>query len=216
MADIDIKLIKKLREMTGTGVVDAKKALQETEGDIDKAVTFLRKKGLASAAKRAGKTTAEGLVTSYVHMDRVGVLLEVNVETSFAANSDPFRELTHELAMQIAAMNPQWIRREDVSPEAIAKETEIATTQAKQAGKPDKVIEHIVKGRLEKFYEQFCLLDQPCIKDDSKTVDEMVKEVMASIGENIVVRRFARFEVGEGIEREEEDFGAEVRAQLNK
>lgn len=216
MADIDISLVKKLREMTGSGIVDVKKALQECDGDMDKAMVWLREKGIASADKRASKATAEGIVYSYIHGDRVGVLLEMNIETDFAAKNERFRELAHEVAMQIAAMNPQWVRREEVPADVIERERSIARTQAENEGKPEKVIEHIIDGRLNKFYEQTVLLDQAYIKDDSKTIQELAKETQAVIGENMRIRRFARFEVGEGLEKKVEDLAAEVQAELNK
>lgn len=216
MADIDINLIKKLREMTGSGMVDVKNALAETNGDLDKAVNWLREKGMAGADKRASKVAAEGIVYSYIHGTRVGVLVEINIETDFAAKNEKFHELAHEVAMQIAAMNPQWVSREDVPAEVVENEKEVARTQALNEGKPEKVIEHIINGRLEKFYESNVLEDQAYIKDDSKTIKDLVKESIAVIGENIKIRRFARFEVGEGIERKEEDFQAEVMEQLGK
>ncbi len=216
MAKIDIKLIKQLRDMTGSGMVDVKTALQETNGDLDAAVKWLREKGMASADKRASKVAAEGLVYSYIHGDRVGVLVEVNIETDFAAKNDSFREFVHDVAMQIAAMNPQWVSRDEVPENVIQNEEAVARTQAENEGKPEKVIGHIVKGRLEKFYENSCLLDQAFIKDDSKTIADLLKEKIATIGENIKIRRFTRYEVGEGIEKEEEDFQKEVMEQLNR
>ena len=214
MADIDINQIKKLREMTGSGMVDVKKALQESDGDLDKAVNWLREKGMAGASKRASKIAAEGIVYSYIHGERVGVLVEINIETDFAAKNEKFHQLAHEVAMQIAAMSPKWVNREEVPADVIENEKEIARTQAENEGKPEKVIEHIVNGRLEKFYETHVLEDQAYIKDESKTVADLVKESIAVIGENIKIRRFARFVVGEGIEKKEEDFQSEVMEQL--
>lgn len=209
--------IKELREMTGAGMMDCRKALDETDGNIDKAVEWLRKKGIADSAKKAGRTAAEGIVTSYIHGDgRVGVLLEVNIETDFAAKNEEFREMVKDIAMQIAAMNPSWVRREEVPEDVIAKERDIAATQMRNEGKPEKIIGKIVDGRMEKFYSEHVLLDQPFIKDEDKTIEELVKEEIGKIGENIKVRRFARFELGEGIEREEEDLAAEVAKQLKK
>lgn len=216
MADIDIQLIKQLREMTGSGMVDVRKALEATNGDLDKAVNWLREKGMAGASKRASKVAAEGIVDSYIHGDRVGVLVEVNIETDFAAQNEKFKELVHEIAMQIAAMNPKWVRREEVPEEVLENERNVARTQALNEGKPEKIIDRIIEGRLEKFYEANVLEDQLYIKDDSKTISDLVKETIAVIGENIKIRRFARFEVGEGIEKKEEDFQQEVLDQLNR
>ncbi|MDO5015647.1 MAG: translation elongation factor Ts [Eubacteriales bacterium] len=216
MADIDINLIKQLREMTGSGMVDVRKALEATDGDLDKAVNWLREKGMAGASKRASKVAAEGIVDSYIHGDRVGVLVEVNIETDFAAQNEKFKELVHEISMQIAAMNPKWVRREEVPEEVLENERGVARTQALNEGKPEKIIDRIIEGRLEKFYEANVLEDQPYIKDDSKTISDLVKETIAVIGENIRIRRFARFEVGEGIEKKEEDFQQEVMDQLNR
>lgn len=209
--------IKELREMTGAGMMDCRKALDETDGNLEKAVEWLRKKGIASADKKAGRTAAEGIVTSYIHGDgRVGVLLEVNIETDFAAKNEDFREMVRDIAMQIAAMNPSWVRRDEVPEEVIAKERDIAATQMRNEGKPENIIEKIVDGRLEKFYGENVLLEQAFIKDEDKTVEELVKEMVGKIGENIQVRRFARFELGEGIEKKEDDLAAEVQKQLAK
>ncbi len=213
---VDIKLIKQLREMTGAGMVDVKKALQETDSNLDEAVKWLREKGMASAEKRSSRIAAEGIVYSYIHGDRVGVLVEVNIETDFAAANEEFRAMVHDIAMQIAAMNPQWVRREEVPEAVIEREKEIARTQALNEGKPEKVVDHIVEGRLNKFYAANVLEEQAFIKDDSKTIADLVKEHIATIGENIRIRRFTRYEVGEGLEKKEEDFQAEVMAQLNQ
>lgn len=209
--------IKELREMTGAGMMDCRKALEETNGDIEKAVEWLRKKGIASADKKAGRTAAEGIVTSYIHGDgRVGVLLEVNIETDFAAKNEDFRNMVRDIAMQIAAMNPSWVRREDVPEDVIAKERDIAATQMRNEGKPENIIDKIVDGRMEKFFGENVLLEQAFIKDEDKTVEQLVKEMVGTIGENIQVRRFARFELGEGIEKKEDDLAAEVQKQLQK
>ncbi len=209
--------IKELREMTGAGMMDCRKALEETNGDIEKAVEWLRKKGIASADKKAGRTAAEGIVTSYIHGDgRVGVLLEVNIETDFAAKNEDFRNMVRDIAMQIAAMNPSWVRREEVPEDVIAKERDIAATQMRNEGKPENIIDKIVDGRMEKFFGENVLLEQAFIKDEDKTVEQLVKEMVGTIGENIQVRRFARFELGEGIEKKEDDLAAEVQKQLQK
>lgn len=216
MADIDVKLIKELREKTGSGMMDCKKALSETNGNIEEAIAWLRKKGMASADKKAGRITTEGIIDSYIHAGgRVGVLLEVNIETDFAARNEDFKAMVHDISLQIAAMNPSWVRREEVPESVLASERDIARTQALNEGKPEKIIDKIVEGRLEKFYEANCLLDQPFIKDESKTVAQLVKEMVGRIGENIQVRRFTRYELGEGLEKRSDDFASEVMAQLH-
>lgn len=217
MANIDISLIKKLREMTGAGMVDVKKALVESDGDIDKALTWLRKKGEASADKKASRIAAEGIVYAYVHGNgRVGVLVEVNVETDFAAENEKFKAMVHDIALQIAAMNPAYVDRSEIPEAVLANERDIARTQALNEGKPEKIVDKIVEGRLEKFYELACLYDQPFIKDDSKKVRDYIKENIATIGENIKVRRFTRYEMGEGLEKKQDNFQEEVMAQLKK
>lgn len=215
MADIDIKLIKQLRETTGSGMMDCKKALTECNGDMEEAIKWLRKKGMASAEKKASRIAAEGIIDSYIHGEgRVGVLIEVNIETDFAAKNDKFRDMVHDIAMQVAAMNPKWVSREEVPEEILNSERDIARTQALNEGKPEKIIDKIIEGRLEKFYEANCLVDQAFIKDDSKTVGNLVKEMIAAIGENIKIRRFCRYEMGEGLEKKEDNFAEEVMAQL--
>ncbi len=195
---VDAKLVKKLRELTGAGMLDCKKALEETGGDIEAAVELLRKKGIAKAAKKAGRETKEGLIHAYIHAGgRIGVLLELNCETDFVARNELFKELANELAMQIAAMRPRWVKREDVPKEIIEKEGEIAREAALAEGKPEHIAEKIAEGKLEKFFKEVCLLEQPYIKDDKKTVEELIKEYIAKIGENIQVRRFTRYELGE-------------------
>lgn len=197
--------VKELRERTGAGMMDCKKALAEVNGDMEKAIEYLRKKGLATAAKRAGKTANEGLVQAYIHGGgRIGVLIEVNCETDFVARTDDFRELVHNLAMQVAASRPEYVAREDVPEEVIAREKEILKAQALNEGKPEKVVEKIVNGRLEKFFQENCLLEQPYIKDMDRSVQDMINEKVAKLGEKIVVRRFVRYEVGEGIAQPEE------------
>lgn len=215
MANITAAMVKELREMTGAGMMDCKKALQETDGNMEKASEYLREKGMADSVKKAGRIASEGIVTSYIHMGgRIGVLLELNCETDFVAKTDRFKNLATDLAMQVAAANAQYVRREEVPAEIIQKEKDILTAQAKNEGKPDKIIEKMVEGRIEKFYKEVCLLDQPYIKGDDETVEDLVKQAIAEIGENISVRRFVRFEMGEGLEKKQEDFAAEVAAQI--
>ncbi|HHP50913.1 MAG TPA: translation elongation factor Ts [Moorella mulderi] len=193
--------VKELRERTGAGMMDCKRALEECGGDMEKAIEYLRKKGLATAAKKAGRVAKEGLVHAYIHGGgRIGVLIEVNCETDFVAKTEEFRQLVHDLAMQVAASRPEYISREDVPEEVINKEKEILTAQALAEGKPQNIVEKIVEGRLEKFFKEVCLLEQPFIKGMEKTVKDVITEAIARLGENIVVRRFARFEVGEGVQ----------------
>ncbi len=197
MAEITAQMIKELREKTGAGIVDCKKALQEANGDMEKAVEILRKKGAAKAAKKAERATAEGAVFSYIHAGgKVGVLVELNCETDFVARNETFKELGHEIAMQIAAMSPEYVSKEEVPSEVVEKEKEILKEQALSEGKPEHIVEKIVEGRLSKFYSEKCLLEQPWIKDDSKTVADLIKEYITKLGENIRVKRFCRFEVG--------------------
>lgn len=195
---VDAKLVKTLREMTGAGMLECKAALEEANGDLELAVEILRKKGIAKAAKKAGRETKEGLIHSYIHAGgRIGVLLELNCETDFVARNELFKELANEIALQIAAMRPQYVKREDIPREIIEKEGEIAREAALAEGKPAHIAEKIAEGKLEKFYKEVCLYEQPYIKDDKKTVEEVIKEYIAKIGENIQVRRFCRFELGE-------------------
>ncbi|QGP93224.1 Elongation factor Ts [Neomoorella glycerini] len=196
--------VKELRNRTGAGMMDCKKALEESGGDMEQAIEYLRKKGLATAAKRAGKIASEGLVHAYIHGGgRIGVLIEVNCETDFVAKTEAFQDLVHNLAMQVAASRPEYVAREDVPEEVLAKEKEILKAQALNEGKPEKVIDKIVAGRLEKFFQDNCLLEQPFIKDMDRTVQDLINEAVAKLGEKIVVRRFVRYEVGEGIKAEE-------------
>ena len=189
--------VKELREKTGAGMMDCKKALEETGGDIEKAVDLLRKKGLAEAAKKAGRTAKEGIVTSYIHHNRrVGVLLELNCETDFVARTDQFEQLAKDIAMHIAMANPQYVSRNEVPEEVIEHEKTIEREKAEAEGKPEQVIEKIVEGKISKLYENICLLEQPFIKDNSKTIGDLINEAIVLLGENIVVGRFARFEVG--------------------
>ncbi|MBO8126371.1 MAG: translation elongation factor Ts [Firmicutes bacterium] len=209
--------VKELRERTGAGMMDCKKALQEADGDIEKAIELMREKGLAKAAKKAGRVAAEGLVDSYIHLGgRIGVLVEVNCETDFVAKTDEFKNLVKDIAMHIAAAKPEYVSREDVPESVIEHEKQIYRQQMLNEGKPEKIIDNIVAGKIDKFFEEVCLLEQPFVKDPDKTVGDLLKEKVAQIGENIVVRRFVRFERGEGIEKKKENFAEEVMSQINK
>lgn len=207
--------VKELRERTGAGMMDCKKALVSMEGDIEKSIDELRTKGLAKAAKKAGRIASEGIVTSYIHGGgRIGVLVEVNCETDFVAKTDIFKQLSYDIAMQIAATNPECVSREQVAEDTLEREREILRAQALEEGKPEKIIDKMVEGRIEKYFKEHCLLEQAFIKDPDKNVQEIIHAGIAKIGENISVRRFARYELGEGIEKEESDFAAEVMAQI--
>lgn len=215
--EITAGMVKELREMTGSGMMDCKRALVESNGNIDKAVEYLREKGLAAAAKKAGRIAAEGVVDSYIHGGgRIGVLVEVNIETDFAAKNAEFRTLVKDIAMQVAASNPLYVAREDIPQEVIEKEKEILKAQAINEGKPENIAEKMVAGRIEKYYKQVCLLEQPFIKDTDKTVLDVINEKIATIGEKISVRRFTRYEMGEGLKKREDDFAEEVMKQVNK
>lgn len=218
MADITAKMVSELRQKTGAGMMDCKKALTENEGNLDKAAEWLRKKGMASADKKAGKTAAEGLVGSYIHIGgRVGVLVEVNCQTDFVARNEAFQALVRNVAMQIAAnANVEYVRVSDIPPDIAAKETAIEMGKDDLAGKPDNIKEKIVAGRIDKRLKEMCLMDQAYIRDQNITVEELVKQHVAQLGENIQVRRFVRFVLGEGIEKEETDFAAEVAAQIGQ
>lgn len=199
--DVSIEQIKELREVTGAGVLDAKKALVSAEGDFDKAVDALREKGLARAAKRADREANEGVIEMYSHLgQRVGVMLELNSETDFVARNEMFQELAHDIALHIAAMDPQYISREEVPQADLDRESDVLRAQAEQEGKPDHIIEKIVRGRLEKFYKETVLLEQPFVKDEELTVQELINNAISVLGENIVLRRFARYELGEAID----------------
>lgn len=215
MADIPAKLVKELRDKTGAGFGDCKKALEASDGDMEKAIEWLRQKGITSAEKKAGKITAEGLVNSYIHTGgRVGVLVEVNCQTDFVARNEAFQSLTKDIAMQIAACpNVEYVKVEDIPADVIAKEKEIEMGRDDLGNKPENVREKIVAGRIEKRLKELSLLEQPYIKDQSITVADLIKQRIAGLGENIQVRRFVRFVMGEGIEKEEADFAAEVAAQ---
>ncbi|MEN6301140.1 MAG: translation elongation factor Ts [Armatimonadia bacterium] len=193
--------VKKLREKTGAGFKDCKSALEECGGDFDKAVDSLRKKGIAVATKKADKATSQGIVLSYVHAgDQVGVLVEVNCQTDFAARTPEFREFAHNVAMQIAAMRPRWVSRDDVPADAQDRERAVLVEQAKAEGKPEAIAEKMVEGRMRKFFEEYCLLDQKYIRDDSMTINDLLLNLTAKTGELVVVRRFVRFQVGEELE----------------
>ncbi len=196
--EISASLVKDLREKTGLGLMDCKKALVETEGDIEKAIEYLRKKGALKAAKREGRATSEGRIGSYIHMNgKIGVLLELNCESDFVAKTDQFAELVHDICMHIAASSPRWIAVENVPADVLDKEKEIYMTQAKEAGKPDKMLEKIAEGKLKKFFSEVCLIEQPFVKDPDKSVGELIKDKIAQLGENITVGRFARFQLGQ-------------------
>jgi len=212
---VSAQLVKELRERTGAGMLDCKKALTEANGDIEKAIVILREKGLSQAAKKAGRTAAEGIVESYIHGGRIGVLIEVNCETDFVAKNEDFREFVKNMAMQVAASNPKYVSIEDVPEEELKAEREILTQQALNEGKPENVVSKIVDGRIEKFYERVCLLEQPYIRDTDIKVKDLLNQLIAKIGENIKIRRFVRFEVGEGIEKRNENFAEEVAKQMN-
>jgi elongation factor Ts len=206
--------VKELREKTGAGILDCKKALEEANGDMTKAIEILREKGLAAAANKAGRIATEGAVGSYIHGGgRIGVLVEVNCETDFVAKTDQFQALVKDIAMQISATNPRYIRREEVPQEDLDKEREILRAQALNEGKPEKIVDKMVEGRLNKFYEEFCLEEQPFIKDPDKTIAQLLNEKVSTIGEKISIRRFARFELGEGLEKKQDNFVEEVMAQ---
>ncbi|PYS27243.1 MAG: translation elongation factor Ts [Acidobacteria bacterium] len=215
MGDTSAAAIKALREKTGAGMMECKRALIEAEGAEERAIEILRERGLASAKKKEGRVAAEGVVGSYIHMGgKVGVLVEVNCETDFVARSEEFQQLVKDIAMHVAAAEPRYVSRDEVTPEMLEKERDIARAQAKNdpknANKPEQVIEKIVEGRLNKFYEEVVLLDQPFIKDPAKTVGELVTEKIAKTGEKVTIRRFARYKMGEGLEKRADDFGDEV------
>lgn len=212
---ITAEKVKELRERTGAGMMDCKKALTETDGDMDKAVDFLREKGLAAAAKKAGRIAAEGVVESYIHGGgRIGVLLELNCETDFVAKTDDYKELAKDIAMQVAASNPLYVRREEVPEEKLEHEKEVLRVQALNEGKPAKIVEKMIVGRLDKFYKEICLMEQPFIKNPDITVTDLINEKISKIGEKISIRRFCRYQLGEGLEKRSDDFAAEVQAAV--
>jgi elongation factor Ts len=212
---VNASSIKELRERTGAGMLDCKKALDETNGDITKAIEFLREKGLAAAANKAGRIATEGTVESYIHAGgKIGVLVEINCETDFVGKTDQFKEFARDIAMQIAATNPRYVRREEAPQEDVEKEMQILRAQALNEGKPEKIIEKMVEGRISKFFEEFCLMEQPFIKDPDKTISAILNEKINKIGENITIRRFVRFELGEGLEKKVDNFVEEVMSQV--
>jgi elongation factor Ts len=215
--EINAKLVNELRQKTGAGIMDCKRALQETEGDLQKAVKRLREQGVAEAGKRSAKVAAEGKVESYLHMGgKIGVLVEINCETDFVARGDDFQNFCREIAMQVAAANPQYLKEDEVPAEVLDQEREIYRKQALDAGKPEKILDSIVEGRLRKYLAEVCLLDQPYIREQKMSVDKLLKELISKTGENIVIRRFARLQLGEGIEKQQEDLAAEVAKTLEQ
>ncbi|MFC4811258.1 translation elongation factor Ts [Paenibacillus sp. GCM10023250] len=211
---VSASAVKELRERTGAGMLECKKALDETNGDIAKAIDLLREKGLSAAANKAGRVATEGTVESYIHAGgRIGVLVEINCETDFVGKTDQFREFARDIAMQIAAASPKYVSREEVPADELEKEREILKAQALNEGKPEKIVEKMVEGRISKYYEEYCLLEQAFIKDPDKTVHTLLKEKISTIGENISIRRFVRYELGEGLEKKEDNFVAEVMSQ---
>jgi elongation factor Ts len=205
------KDVKDLRDMTGAGMMDCKKALTETDGDLDKAVTWLREKGMADAAKRADRTASEGAVTSYIHMGgKIGVLVEINCETDFVARGEDFQAFCKDICLQICSAAPKWVRREDVPQNAIDAEKQVYVAQAKDTGKPEKILEKIAEGKLGKWYSQVCLLEQAFVKDSDQTIEDLMKALSGKVGEKIDIRRFVRFELGEGIEKKQANLAEEV------
>ena len=215
MAEFTAQDVVKLRTSTGAGMMDCKKALVESNGDFDKAVTWLREKGIAAAAKKADRIAAEGAVGSYIHMGgKIGVLVEINCETDFVARSDQFKNLLKDIAMQIAAANPKYVSINEVPAEEVAKEKEVLTAQSLNEGKPANVVERMVEGRIQKFYKEICLLEQDFVKNPDKSVKEMINEAILAIGEKISVRRFVRYEMGEGLEKRVDNAAEEINAKL--
>ena len=212
---ITAEQVKELRDRTGAGIMDCKKILTQAEGDMEKAIQVLKEKGMAKAAKKAGRVAAEGLVEAYIHNGKYGALVEVNSETDFVATNDEFKQFVKDIAMHIAAAAPQYVKREDVPASIVNAEKEAQKQKALSEGKPEAIVEKIVEGRMDKFYSEICLLDQPFVKDPDKTVGQLLTELISKIGENIVIRRFVRYERGEGIEKKEENFAEEVMKQIN-
>ena len=211
------KDVMELREKTGVGMMDCKKALAETDGNMEKAIEYLREKGMAAAAKKSGRIAAEGTVQSYIHMGgKVGVLLEVNCESDFVAKSEPFLNLVHDIAMHIAAAKPEVVRVEDVDPAKLEKEKEILKAQALNEGKPEKIVDKMVEGRIKKYYQDVVLMEQAFVKNPDQTITQLVNEAVLKIGEKITVRRFVRYEMGEGLEKRQDNFAEEVAAQAKK
>ena len=211
---ISASSVKELRNMTGAGIMDCKKALQEADGDKEKAIDILREKGISAAAKKADRIAAEGIVESYIHMGgKIGVLVEVNCETDFVAKTPEFKSFVRDIAMHVAATDPQYLSKEDVPEKDIAKEKEILRAQALSEGKPEKIVDRMVEGRLGKYFREICLLEQAFVKDPDKTIRDIVNEQITRVGENIRIRRFVRYEMGEGLEKKQNDFAKEVMDQ---
>ena len=209
--------VKELREATGVGMMECKKALTETNGDMEKAMEWLRKKGIASAEKKSGRVAAEGVVEAYIHMGgKIGVMVEVNCETDFVAKTPEFKAFVRDIAMHIAAANPSYLNREEVPGEILDKEREILRAQALNEGKPEKIVDRMVEGRVEKYYKDNCLVDQPFVKDPNMTIAQYVTQRVQMTGENIKIRRFVRYEMGEGLEKRHDNFAEEVAAQTKK
>lgn len=207
--------IARLREATGAGMLDCKKAFDEAQGDFEQAIDILRKRGISKAAKRATKVAAEGAVVSYIHAGgKIGVLMEINSETDFVAKNDKFQQLANDVVMHIAAAAPKYLTRDEVSADELAREKDVYVEQLKNEGKPEQIIEKIVEGKMAKYYSEYCLLEQPFIKDEEKTIEQLLTQASGEIGEKIVIRRFARYELGEGITKEVTDFAKEVEEQL--
>lgn len=215
MAVVTAEQVKELRDRTSAGIMDCKKMLVEADGNMEKAIELLRERGMAKAAKKAGRIAAEGLVEAYIHNGKYGALVEVNSETDFVSNNEDFKTFVKDIAMHIAAVGPKYVRREEIPESVIEAEKETLKAQALNEGKPEAVVEKMVEGRLNKFFAEICLLDQPFVKDPDITVGTLLTNLIAKIGENIVIRRFARFERGEGIEKEESNFAEEVMKQVN-
>ena len=214
---VTAQMVKELREKTGAGMLDCKKALEETGGDMEKAVAYLREKGIANAAKKQTRVAAEGAVFSYIHMNgKIGVLLEVNCETDFVAKSPAFQELGHDLCIHIAAAAPKYVLTTEVDPTELEKEKEILKAQALNEGKPVAVVDKMVEGRIKKFYKDVCLMEQEYVKDPSKTITQLVNEAVSKIGEKISVRRFVRYQMGEGLEKRNENFADEIKKQTGE
>lgn len=214
--EVNARQVSALRAKTGAGIMDCKKALAEENGDLDRAVEYLRKKGLSAASKKAGRVASEGAVGSYIHAGgKIGVMVEINCETDFVGRTDDFQKLVRDVAMHIAAAAPRYVSKDEVPADIVQKESEILRAQAMEEGKPAEVAEKMVVGRIAKFFKEICLLEQPYVRETDKSVEQVLAEVTAKIGEKIVVRRFSRFQLGEGIEKRTEDFAAEVAKVAN-
>lgn len=210
-------MVKELREKTGAGMLNCKKALEKTEGNVEKAIELLREKGLSAAAQKSDRIAAEGIVESYIHLGgKIGVLVEVNCETDFVAKNKDFKNFVRNIAMHIAAVNPLYLSSEEVPEDVVEKEKTILKAQALNEGKPEHIVEKMVEGRIKKYYKEICLLEQPFIKDPDKTIKDILKEQISKIGENIKIRRFVRYEMGEGLEKKSEDFTEEVKKQMEQ